>query len=173
MKINVKKISGDFHMEASNEDGNLLEMDGSKDIGGEGKGMRPMQLLLAAVGGCSSIDVLLMLKKQKQQVDSFDVEVEGHTEKMEDHRLFRDIVLHFKITGHVEMEKAARAVQLSMEKYCSVSKTLEPTAKITYKVTVNHFTIKELHIDEEKTEAGKGDSTESSTGKTEEHNDGK
>ncbi len=149
MKINVKKLNENFHMEASNEDGNVLEMDGSPDIGGEGKGMRPMQLLLAAVGGCSSIDVLLMLKKQKQAIDSFEVEVEGHTEKVEDHSLFKTICLHFKITGEVEMEKAERAVKLSMEKYCSVSKTLEPTATITYKVTVNHFTVKELHDKEE------------------------
>lgn len=81
MKINVKRVSGKYHMEASNEDGNILEMDGSKDIGGEGKGMRPMQLLLAAVGGCSSIDVLLMLEKQKQKVESFDVEIEVKQKK--------------------------------------------------------------------------------------------
>ena len=143
MHINIKKVSGDYHMEASNEDGNTLQMDGSPDIGGEGKGMRPMQLLLAAVGGCSSIDVLLMLKKQKQEVESFDVEVEGHTEKVEEHRLFRDICLHFKITGQVEPEKALRAIKLSMEKYCSVSKTLEPTATLTYKLTVNQVTIEE------------------------------
>lgn len=136
-------------MEASNEDGNTLQMDGSKDIGGDGKGMRPMQLLLSAVGGCSAIDVLLMLKKQKQQVDDFDVEVEGEIEKVEDHKLFREICLHFKINGQVEMAKAEKAIRLSMEKYCSVSKTLEPTARITYKLTVNHFTLKERHSDEE------------------------
>lgn len=154
MKINVKKVSGNYHMEASNENGNTLQMDGSPDIGGEGKGMRPMQLLLAAVGGCSSIDVLLMLKKQKQIVDSFEVEVEGHTEKIEDYRLYKNICLHFKLTGEVEMEKAERAIKLSMEKYCSVSKTLEPTATITYKVTVNHFTIKEIHTEENKPNEG-------------------
>jgi putative redox protein len=124
-------------MEASNEDGNVLHMDGSHDIGGEGKGMRPMQLLLAAVGGCSAIDVILILKKQKQIIESFEVEVEGEREKIEDYSLFRDICLNFKIKGKVDLEKAERAVKLSMEKYCSVSKTLEPTAKITYKVTLN------------------------------------
>jgi len=124
-------------MEASNEDGNVLHMDGSPDIGGEGKGMRPMQLLLAAVGGCSAIDVILILKKQKQIIDSFEVEVEGEREKIQDYSLFREICLNFKIKGKVDLEKAERAVKLSMEKYCSVSKTLEPTAKITYKVTLN------------------------------------
>lgn len=137
MKINIKRLNDNFHMEASNEDGNVLHMDGSPDIGGEGKGMRPMQLLLAAVGGCSAIDVILILKKQKQIIESFEVEVEGEREKIEDYSLFRDICLNFKIKGEVDFEKAERAVKLSMEKYCSVSKTLEPTAKISYKVTLN------------------------------------
>ncbi len=137
MKINIKRIDDDFNMEAVNEDGNSLLMDGSPDIGGHGKGMRPMQLLLAAVGGCSAIDVILILKKQKQIIESFEIEVEGEREKIEDYSLFRDIVLHFKIKGKVDQDKAERAAKLSVEKYCSVSKILEPTAKITYKVSVN------------------------------------
>jgi putative redox protein len=137
MKINIKRIDDDFNMEATNEDGNTLLMDGAPDIGGHGKGMRPMQLLLVAVGGCSAIDVILILKKQKQIIESFEVEVEGEKEKIEGYSLFRDVTLHFKIKGQVDLDKAERAVKLSIEKYCSVSKTLEPTAKITYKVTVN------------------------------------
>ncbi len=137
MKINLKRINDQFNFEATNEEGNSILMDGSPDIGGHGKGMRPMQLLLAAVGGCSAIDVILILKKQKQIIDSFEIEVDGEREKIEEHSLFRDIVLHFKIKGQVDLIKAEKAVKLSIEKYCSVSKTLEPTAKITYKVTVN------------------------------------
>jgi putative redox protein len=126
-------------MEAKNEDGNSIQMDSAPDIGGEGKGMRPMQLLLVAVGGCSAIDVILILKKQKQVIEDFEVEVEGEREKIEDYSLFRDICLHFKFKGKVDQEKAERAVKLSVDKYCSVSKTLEPTAKITYKVSVNEI----------------------------------
>ncbi|MBK6520922.1 MAG: OsmC family protein [Bacteroidia bacterium] len=137
MKINVKRLNDNFHMEARNEDGNSIQMDSSPEIGGEGKGMRPRQLLLAAVGGCSAIDVILILKKQKQEIIDFDVEVEGESEKVEDHSLFRNITLHFKIKGNVDFDKAERAVKLSIEKYCSVSKTLEPTAKINYKITLN------------------------------------
>lgn len=137
MKINIKRLNDNFHMEASNEDGNTIQMDSSPEIGGEGKGMRPMQLLLAAVGGCSAIDVVLILKKQKQVIETFEIEVEGEREKIEEYSLFRDICLHFKFTGKVDLDKAERAVKLSVDKYCSVSKTLEPTAKITYKVTVN------------------------------------
>jgi putative redox protein len=63
--------------------------------------------------------------------------VDGEREKIEDYSLFKDICLHFKITGEVDPDKAERAVKLSVEKYCSVSKTLEPTAKITYKISIN------------------------------------
>lgn len=137
MKIIIKRTDDDFAMEAKNEDGNVLHMDGAPDIGGHNTGFRPMQLLLAAVGGCSAIDVILILKKQKQIIESFEVEVEGEKEKVEQHSIWKTVVLHFKIKGQVELEKAERAVKISIEKYCSVSKTLEPTAKITYKVSVN------------------------------------
>lgn len=137
MKITIKRTDDDFAMEAKNEDGNVIKMDGAPDIGGHNTGFRPMQLLLAAVGGCSAIDVILILKKQKQIIESFEVEVEGEKEKVEQHSIWKTVVLHFKIKGQVELEKAERAVKISIEKYCSVSKTLEPTAKITYKVSVN------------------------------------
>lgn len=137
MKINIKRINDNFHMEACNEEGTVIHMDGSPDIGGENLGFRPMQMLLAAVGGCSSIDIILILKKQKQIIDSFEVDVEGEKEKIDEYSIWKNIVLHFKIKGKVDFEKAERAIKLSLEKYCSVSKTLEPTAKITHKLTIN------------------------------------
>jgi putative redox protein len=138
MKIRIDRLNDDFHMEATNEEGNTLSMDASPAIGGQHKGMRPTELLLAGVGGCSSIDVLLILKKQKQNVRKFQVEVEGEKEKVEEYSLFRDIVLHFIIDGDVDPVKAEKAIQLSLDRYCSVSKTLEPTAKISYKLTVTN-----------------------------------
>ena len=137
MKITIKRTDDDFAMEAKNEDGNIITMDGPPNLGGHNSGFRPTQLLLAAVGGCSAIDVVMILKKQKQRIDSFEIEVDGEKEAVEEYSLFRNIVIHFKLKGEIELEKAERAVQLSIDKYCSVSKTLEPTAKITYKVTLN------------------------------------
>ena len=72
MKISIKRTDDDFAMEAVNEDGNVLNMDGAIKIGGHNTGFRPMQLLLAAVGGCSAIDVILILKKQNQNIEEFD-----------------------------------------------------------------------------------------------------
>ncbi len=137
MKIHLKRLNRDFNLQAINEDGNDLLMDASEDIGGNKKGMRPMQVLLSALGGCSAIDVILILRKQKQTVTSFEMELEGEREKINDYSLFRNITLHFKIKGEVDYEKAERAIQLSFEKYCSIAKTLEPTASIHYKLSVN------------------------------------
>ena len=136
MKISIHRTDNDFKMEALNEEGNKILMDASPEIGGHNSGFRPMQLLLAAIGGCSAIDVILILKKQKQEIESFDVEVEGEREKIEDYSLFRTICLHFKLKGKIDKDKAERAIKLALEKYCSVSKTLEPTALITYKITL-------------------------------------
>lgn len=139
MRINVKRIDSDFNFEASNEDGNTVLIDGAPAIGGHNKGMRPMQLLLAAIGGCSAIDIVSILRKQKQEVDSFGIEVDGDRDPVgiEGYSLFKTIEINFILKGNIDKEKAERAVKLSMEKYCSVTKTLEPTAKITYKVTLN------------------------------------
>lgn len=139
MRINLKRIDKDFNFEASNDDGNKITLDASSNIGGHDKGMRPMQLLLVALGGCAAIDVILILKKQKQVIEFFDIEVDGEREATtsEGVSLFRTIEVHFILKGNIEQSKAERAVQLSMEKYCSVTKTLEPTAKITHRVTVN------------------------------------
>lgn len=137
MKINIKRLGENFNLQAINEEGHSFLMDASPDIGGENKGMRPMQVLLSSLGGCSAIDVILILQKQKQTIESFEVELTGDREKIGDYSLFREIVLHFKLKGKIELEKVERAVQLSLEKYCSVAKTLEPTAHITYKITLN------------------------------------
>jgi putative redox protein len=124
-------------MEAVNEDGNSLLMDGSVAIGGSNKGMRPTQLLLSAVGGCSAIDIISILKKQKQVIESFEIIVDGEKENVLEYSLFRKIHMRYILKGTIDKEKAIRAAQLSIEKYCSVSKTLEPTAEITWSVHVN------------------------------------
>jgi putative redox protein len=136
-EIEIIRIDDDYLMEASNGTGNTLRMDASESIGGHHQGFRPMEMLLAAVGGCSSIDVINILKKQKQSIDSFAVSVEAEREKVEQHTEFRKIRLVFKIDGEVKAENALKAIQLSYDKYCSVSKILEHTAEISSKLILN------------------------------------
>jgi len=137
MKIKLRQLDEDFHLEATNEEGNSVLLDSAPGYGGKGKGMRPMQLLLVALGGCSAIDILTILKKQREVGSSLEIEVDGSREKAGDYSLFKIILIHFKFTGSVDYLKAERAVKLSLEKYCSVAKTLEPTARITYQITIN------------------------------------
>ena len=131
MKITIQRLNDAVHMEARNEDNVTLNMDGTPDIGGINGGFRPMQMLLAAAGGCASIDVVGILKKQRQQLDDLKVEVTGERVNVEEYSEFKTIHLHFIFTGKIDEKKAARAVALSLSKYCSVSKTLEKTAEIT------------------------------------------
>lgn len=139
MRINLKRLDSDFNFQAINEDGNCVLIDGAPAIGGHNKGMRPMQLLLSALGSCSAIDIISILRKQKQVIESFDIEVDGDREPVgiEGYSLFKTIEVNFILKGNLDKDKVERAVKLSMEKYCSVTKTLEPTAKITYKVTLS------------------------------------
>ena len=119
-------------MKATNEEGAVVHMDGAAHVGGENKGFRPMQLLLAGLGSCSSIDIISILIKQKQPLEDIRILVDGAREKDKIPSLFKDIHVHFILKGNLDVKKVKRAVDLSMNTYCSVSKTLEKTAKITY-----------------------------------------
>ena len=137
MKILLNRVDDAFHFEAKNEDGNIVHIDGAPAIGGTGSGARPMQLLIMGLGGCSAMDMILILKKQKQVID--DLQIELDAERFEDRTPapFKDIHVTFKFKGDLDVKKIKRAVALSMDKYCSVTKILEETATITYSSTVN------------------------------------
>jgi len=140
MRIEIKRLDDAFHFEAKSETGNIIHMDAGENIGGHNKGVRPMQMLLMGLGGCSAIDVALILKKQKQIVEDFEISIDGEREEGVEPSLWKTIIVHFKFKGQIDKQKAERAVQLSMEKYCSVSKTLEKAgAKIDYKVSINEI----------------------------------
>ncbi len=138
MKIKMKRLNQAMHFEAENETGNTIQMDGSPDIGGENKGVRPMELLLMGVAGCSSIDIVMILKKMRQNLDDIQVEVSAEKEKVETYSIFKTIHVHYTCYGDLDEKKVERAINLSLEKYCSVSKIIEKTAKIT-----SSFEIKE------------------------------
>lgn len=136
IKIELNRLNDAYHMEAVNEQGNTIHMDASPDIGGTNQGMRPMQLLLAAMGGCSSIDVVSILKKQRQDLRDIKVSITGEREKDATPSLYTDVHAHFRLYGNLDRDKAEKAVSLSVDKYCSVAKTLEKTARITYSIEI-------------------------------------
>jgi putative redox protein len=132
MKIELNRLNDAFHMEAINEQGIQVHIDASPDIGGTNQGMRPMQMLLSAMGGCSAIDVINILKKQKQPLRDIKITVTGEREKDAVPSLFVEVHAHFRLFGEIDGEKAKRAVSLAVEKYCSVANTLAYKAKITH-----------------------------------------
>lgn len=128
--IKVKWIDG-MRFVATDNMGHSIVMDASKQSGGEDSGFRPMQLLLIALGGCTGMDVVHIMRKQRQQVKDLEILVSGKRVK-EPPRVYNNIHVEYKINGEDIKESAVqRAIQLSEDKYCSVGATLRAKAKVT------------------------------------------
>ncbi len=132
MEITLDRKNSALHLEARNDEGIRVQLDGSPDFGGEGLGMRPMQLLLASLAACSSMDVLSILKKMKTEPAWYRVKANGQREPNVVPSLFTDINLEFILPTAVPTANAEKAIKLSTEKYCSVHKHLEATTNITW-----------------------------------------
>lgn len=106
----------------------LVKFDAAEIVGGQGKGFRPLEMLLLGLAGCTAMDVISVLRKKKQDVTAFEVEVEGI--QIEEHpKVFGEISVVYRVTGHNIDEKAvARAINLSETKYCPAVATLRNTA---------------------------------------------
>lgn len=137
MKIEVQRINDKVHYQAKNEQGILINMDGSEGIGGKGNGARPMELLLSGLGGCAGIDISLMLDKMRQKADKVEMSINGEREPNAEPSLFQNIEIEFKFWGELNFKHVLRAVELSMTKYCSVAMTLSKSATINYKTYIN------------------------------------
>lgn len=111
------------------ESGGTLVLDGSPDIGGEGRGMRPMELLLTAIAGCSAMDVVSILRKQREPLESLRIEIEG-LRRDAIPAPFEQVTLVFVANAAVDAHKLERAVSLAVEKYCSVGATLDPSVRV-------------------------------------------
>lgn len=131
MNITVQKLEKKMHMEAVNEQGGKIRMDGNTQICGLEGGFSPLQLLLAGIGGCSAIDIMGILEKQKQPLEDLQVEVNGDKQSTGTYSEFKTIHLKFIFTGNLDEKKVKRAIDLSLNKYCSVSKALEKGSEIT------------------------------------------
>jgi putative redox protein len=136
MKVELKRLKPPFNFEALNEQGQTIKIDGAPDIGGHNNGFRPMELLVAGVGGCSAIDVVLILEKQKQKIE--DIEIVLLAERRDEiPKIFTKIEVQFLFKGELEEHKVKRAIDLTMDKYCSVTKILEESCEITHSFKIN------------------------------------
>ena len=135
--IHLKRIDEDYLFETTDEAGKTMTMDIPVDQGGHGAGVRPMQALLSALGGCSGVDVVMILKKQKETIEQFEMVISGERAVGKEPALWETVNVVFKLKGSMSKEKAEKACALSMDKYCSVTTTLRATgAVITWSVEI-------------------------------------
>lgn len=135
MEINLIRKNNKFNFEAENSGGFTVELDANPAIGGEGKGFRPMEMLLIGLGGCSGIDVVNMLTKQKEPLDDIKINIKA-TRRTEIPEIFEGINIQFDLYGALNVQKVERALALTFEKYCSVSNILGRSATINFSYTI-------------------------------------
>jgi len=137
MSLVLKRLNDAVLFEGYGANGNSIVIDGGPDAGGVGKGVRPTEALLFGLASCSSIDVVLILKKMRQQLD--DIQVEIDSERAEDQvpKIFTKIHLTFHLKGKLRPEKVEQALKMSVEKYCTVAKMIDQVAEITHSFTIN------------------------------------
>jgi putative redox protein len=124
--------TGGMQFVASADSGHAVVMDADADSGGNNTGSRPMELLLMGLGGCSGMDIISILRKKKQQVTGLEAHVSGTMADEYPHK-YTEVTIEYIVTGKALSEEAVkRAVQLSMDKYCSVKATLEGSARVTF-----------------------------------------
>ncbi len=124
MKISLSRLDQDTHFELKNESGHTIQLSGNDKATG------PMESVLMAVAGCSTIDIVMIMDKMRQPLKDISVEVEG-IRREEIPRVFTEIRLHYIVHGPVKESKVQQAIASSLDKYCSVSKMLEASVKIT------------------------------------------
>jgi len=137
MEINLIRKSGKFNFEASNENGFTVELDAKVAIGGEGKGFRPMEMLLIGLGGCSGIDMINILTKQKEFINDVKINIQATRKEEEMPPIFDVIDIHFDLWGDLSAAKVERALQMTFDKYCSVSNILSRSATLNFTYTIN------------------------------------
>jgi putative redox protein len=136
--VTITRTQPDYGFTATDETGNALTMDNAPEHGRLPYGIRPMQGLLIALGGCSGIDIVSILKKQRQPLGSLTLEITGEREKDVVPALWKTVHIRFLLGGGVDLEKANYAAKLSVEKYCSVAETLRRAGcHITWEVQLS------------------------------------
>ncbi len=135
-RYHIERLNEGFHFRATNEAGHTIEMDSAAN-GTPAQAVGPMQMVIMAMGGCSGIDILDILAKGRQPVASFAIDLEAEREKKDTYTEYTAIHAHYTFTGDLDPDRVRRAIRLSIDKYCSVSKLLEYTATITASFSIN------------------------------------
>jgi putative redox protein len=136
--VEVTRVQDDFGFEGTDDHGHRVAMDSNPESGGHNSGFRPMQMLLVALGSCSGIDIVSILKKQRQSVGEFRISIDGERATGKEATLWTQIRIVFELKGNIDPEKAQRACALSIDKYCSVAATLKAAGcRIQWECRIN------------------------------------
>ena len=135
MKLELNRREKPYVFELENENGTICKIDSSKDIGGKERGLTPMELLAGALASCISIDILMILNKQNIEPDNYSVSVDAK-KKNSVPSPFEKIHLVFTMNKEIDLNKVQRAIELSIDKYCSVKESLNPEIIITSEINV-------------------------------------
>jgi len=136
MDITINRTNEHVLFEVRNVSGASAFVDGSPDIGGVNGGIRPMEMILAAVATCSAFEIVNILKKQRQPLENLSINVSGVREKKENSKPFSQIDVDFRVKGAVDLKKAERAADLAINKYCSAKASLDPSIKVNYTINI-------------------------------------
>ncbi|MBN1465236.1 OsmC family protein [candidate division KSB1 bacterium] len=139
MKAIIKQIEG-LSLVGKSDSNHWVPLDSSKTFGGSEAGARPMEMVLIALGGCTSMDVLSILKKMRENVLDFDLSLEA--ERAEGHpAVFTKIHLHYMIAGkNINSDNVSKAIDLSMNKYCSVTAMLKKSVDMSWDFEIKEMT---------------------------------
>lgn len=138
MKIDITRTNENVLFEVKNGSSTSSFVDGPPEIGGVDGGIRPMEMVLAAVATCSAFEIVNILKKQRQRIDIFTISVEGKRNKKGTSNPFSEIHVAFNLEGEIDTKKANRAADLAINKYCSVKTSLHPDIKVTSEIKVKN-----------------------------------
>jgi putative redox protein len=137
-QIELKRVDDAYAFLATDSNGNTARLDASSTIGGHDSGIRPMQSLLMGLGGCGGVDIVSILKKQKQTIEDFKMIIKGEREHGKEPSLWKTVSIDFYFSGEIDHDKAEKAIALSLNKYCSVAATLRAAGcSIDWTVTIN------------------------------------
>lgn len=136
VRVDLQRENAASHFAASNSNGNRVDIDGAPAVGGENRGFRPMELAMTALAACAAMDVRPILEKQRQTVDDIRITARGSRDEGTP-APFRAVNLHFDLWGEIEADKAHRALDLAVYKYCSVGAMLACSVEITWTLTLH------------------------------------
>lgn len=136
MEIQLERREG-YSFTARGPSDHPISVTASDELAGQSEGVRSMEMVAMGLAGCSSIDIVRILEKQRQTLTDYRVELDARRAEDETPAVFRDLHVHVIMEGDVEPHKAQRAVELTLSTYCSVAQMLEKTAEIRYSLTVN------------------------------------